>query len=274
MDNIIIQNLEIYAYHGVYPEENKLGQKFILTLELFSDLRLAGKTDELANSISYAEVCHFAETFLSKHRFQLIEACVEALLQSLFHQYPTLQKIHATLKKPWAPIGSHLEYAAVDITRSRHTVYLSLGSNLGDKEENLRTAIQALSSEDTTVTAVSSFYETEPWGLTDQPSFLNCAVALSTLLTPFELLKTIQNIESSLKRERLLHWGPRTIDLDILLYDDLVTDTPECIIPHPYMQHRLFVLEPLAEIAPWVVHPLLHQRIMDLKNTLLNTKER
>ncbi len=270
MDKIIIKNLELYAYHGVYPAENQLGQKFILTLELFGDYHLAGKTDHLTDSVSYAEVCHFAEKFLLKQQYQLIEACAEHVVQALFSQYPMIQKIHAVLKKPWAPIGSHLEYVAVDITRSRHKVYLSLGSNMGNKEENLNSAIKALSSQNTVVAAISSFYETEPWGVVEQPSFLNCAVALTTLLTPHELLETIHQIETSLKRERLMHWGPRTIDLDILLYDDIITDTPECVIPHPHMQNRLFVLEPLSEIAPWVIHPLLHQRIIDIKEALVN----
>jgi|SRR6185312_1344789 len=134
--------------------------------------------------------------------------------------------------------------------------YLSLGSNLGNRAKSLRECIRRL-GEMGEVRRVSSFYETEPMEVREQPWFLNCVVELETLLSPQELLAGIRNIEAQLGRERLVEKGPRTIDIDILLLDDVVIDTPDIKIPHPAMQERRFVLAPLAEIAPEILHPRL-----------------
>jgi 2-amino-4-hydroxy-6-hydroxymethyldihydropteridine diphosphokinase len=146
-------------------------------------------------------------------------------------------------------------------------VYLSLGSNVGDRDAQLREAQARLSAEGRIV-AASSFYETEPVEFTDQPWFLNCAVALETSRTPQELIRTILEIEKEMGRQRLQNKGPRTIDIDILLFGDTVLDSPQLTIPHPVMQHRRFVLEPLAEIAPEVLHPVLKKTIRELRDAL------
>lgn len=273
MDCIIIKNLEIYAYHGVYAEENVLGQKFILSLELFTSLRSAGKTDNLNHSINYGDVCHFIEEEFKNTKHQLIEACAEALATSLLLKYPTIEKVHLLLKKPWAPIGSHLDYAGVEITRQRHRAFIGIGSNLGEKEENIKKAISHIGTDTTQLKKISSFYQTKPWGNENQEDFVNCVVEIATLDTPMELLTHLQGIEQKLKRVYVEHWGPRIIDLDILLYDDIITDDPELVIPHPYMEQRLFVLTPLAEIAPWVIHPLSKRRIYDLNEALSQKEE-
>ena len=135
------------------------------------------------------------------------------------------------------------------------TVYLSLGSNLGDREKNLRTAIAALADAKVRVTRVSSFYETEPVDLREQPWFLNCAVQGETELPPLDLLRALRGIESRMGSKKLVSKGPRLIDLDILLYDNQTIETPELQIPHPRMLTRRFVLAPLAEIAPTLKHP-------------------
>ncbi len=143
------------------------------------------------------------------------------------------------------------------------TVYLSLGSNLGNREANLRAAIEELSQLGEMV-AVSSFYETEPVDFTSQPWFLNCAVQIRTELMPELFLSKIQMIEQQMGRRRIQPKGPRNIDIDILLFGDLVIGTPELQIPHPAMQQRRFVLEPLAEIAPEVRHPVLMKTVREL----------
>jgi 2-amino-4-hydroxy-6-hydroxymethyldihydropteridine diphosphokinase len=143
------------------------------------------------------------------------------------------------------------------------TVYLSLGSNLGDRELNLRTAISRL-SELGEVTKISSFYETEPVEFIEQPWFLNCAVELQTSLTPQELLLGLLALERQIGRERLQPKGPRLIDLDILLFNDLTLHEPGLTIPHPALHERRFVLEPLAEIAPDVNHPVLKKKMHEL----------
>ena len=126
---------------------------------------------------------------------------------------------------------------------------IGLGANLGDPIETIRTAIAALSRCGTVVQA-SSFYRTKAWGVTDQPDFVNAAIALETDLTPRELLVDLKGIEAELGREPGARWGPRIIDLDILTYDDAVMNEPELTIPHPHLHERAFALVPLAEIDP------------------------
>jgi len=141
--------------------------------------------------------------------------------------------------------------------------YLSLGSNVGDRAGQLRDAIARMEATGRVV-AVSSFYETEPVEFTDQPWFLNCVVALETLLAPQQLMAALLGFEQAMGRRRTQKKGPRTIDIDILLYGDEIVDTPELKIPHPAMHARRFVLEPLVEIAPGVRHPVLKKTVREL----------
>jgi len=143
-------------------------------------------------------------------------------------------------------------------------VYLSLGSNLGDRAKNLRDAIAALGSAGVRVVRVSLTYETEPVDYLDQPWFLNCALEAETGLAALDLLRALRRIEAQMGSKKLIAKGPRVIDIDILLHGSEVIDTPELQIPHPRMHLRRFVLEPLAEIAPNVQHPVLHLSIADL----------
>lgn len=133
--------------------------------------------------------------------------------------------------------------------------YLSLGSNIGDRKYYLDEAIRRLSSYGIRIIAVSGVYETEPWGGVEQAEFWNQVIEIETVLEPLELLHVCQGIEKALGRERIIHWGPRTVDIDILLYDNRVSASAELTLPHPYMEKRAFVLTPLREIAPEMVLP-------------------
>ena len=142
--------------------------------------------------------------------------------------------------------------------------YLSLGSNLGNRESNLHDAIARLQAIGR-VAAVSAFYETAPVEFTEQPWFLNCVVALETNMAPRELMAAVLAIEQEMGRHRTEQKkGPRTVDIDILLFDDQVVNSPDVTIPHPALHQRRFVLQPLAEIAPDAIHPVLHKTVREL----------
>ena len=153
-------------------------------------------------------------------------------------------------------------------------MYLSVGSNLGERQQFLQAAVNLLHEcREIRKVKVSNLIETAPYGYTDQPPFLNGAVELETLFTPQELLHLLNKIEAELGRERLIHWGPRTVDLDIIFYDDEIIAEADLIIPHVDMQNRLFVLEPLNMLCPGKVHPVLHRTVAQLRQELLEKAE-
>ena len=144
-----------------------------------------------------------------------------------------------------------------------HTVYLALGSNLGDRLANLKQAIDSLTPQ-MEVRAKSSVYETPPWGYEDQPKFLNQVVKAKTYLDPEPLLKHLKRLEVALGRQASFPNGPRLIDMDILFYDELIVNTPSLVIPHPRLHERGFVLLPLMDISPDLVHPLNRKRVSEM----------
>ena len=148
---------------------------------------------------------------------------------------------------------------------SEITALIGLGSNLGDRLGYLKDAVTLLArTEGIHVNAVSSVYETAPVGYTDQPNFLNCAVQLRTSLPPLDLLRVCMDIEQEAQRVRVIRWGPRTVDLDILFYGDTMLNLPELTVPHPRIPERGFVLVPLLELAPDYLHPALHKTVREL----------
>ena len=148
-----------------------------------------------------------------------------------------------------------------------HNIYLALGTNTGDRLANLRAAIDSLPPQ-VLVCAQSSIYETEPWGYTDQPAFLNMALHAETDFSPLELLTHLKLLEQTLGRVPSFRNGPRLIDMDILFYDDLILETPTLVIPHPRLHERAFVLVPLMDIAPGLVHPGLSRSVAQLVETV------
>lgn len=273
MDQITIQNLQVYAHHGVLPEENKLGQRFLVTAVLGLNTREAGMTDSLACSINYADVSGKITNFLQNHTFQLIESAAEQLATYLLQEYALLKTVEIELKKPWAPVGLPLDTVSVTIMRGWHTAYIALGSNMGDKQVYLEDAVAFLRSQKTVrVECVSDFIVTAPYGVLEQDDFLNGCMRIETLLSPQELLDLLHEAEQKANRERLQHWGPRTLDLDILFYDDLVLWEENLVIPHPEIAKRTFVLEPMVQIAPHFVHPLTRQTMCQMLEQLQNNE--
>ena len=149
-------------------------------------------------------------------------------------------------------------------------VYLLLGGNLGDRENNISLALKYLEKEVGVITKKSLIYETKAWGLHTQPDFLNIAVEIDTNLLPVNLLKKTQNIENLIGRKRGEKWAARTMDIDILFYDEEIIKTEKLVIPHPLMAERLFVLKPLNDIAPDLIHPILKIPIKQLLQNCLD----
>lgn len=265
MDQIKIKDLEVFANHGVFPEETKLGQKFLVSCTLYVNTRKAGKSDDLEASVHYGLVSHLIKKEMEEHTYKLIEAVAEHLAEAVLLYDDKIQKVEIEVKKPWAPVGLPLDTVSVAITRSWHEAYVAIGSNMGNKRAYIDQAIEALSkTEGCKVEKVSSIIETEPYGGVEQDVFLNGAIKLKTLLAPYELLDRLHELEQEAKRERLVHWGPRTLDLDILLYDDLVLEEDDLCIPHVDMQNRDFVLRPMSEIAPYKRHPVYGKTMKEM----------
>lgn len=268
-DCIIIDDLTAFANHGVLPEEKTMGQKFLISLKLYMDIYPAAKNDDITKSVDYAEVCAFITEFTKKNRCRLIEAAAVSIADELLMRYRSITKVEITLKKPWAPIGLPVNQVAVHAERSRHKAYIGIGSNLGDKKAFLDGALEAIGSDRRCIVRnVSSYIETEPVGPVEQDKFLNGCIELDTLYSPHELLDFLHTVENKSGRERTVHWGPRTLDLDILLYDSVMLNDDTLTIPHPEMRKREFVLTPLAEIAPFTTDPVTGECIISLLERL------
>ena len=234
MDKIHIKDLEIIAFHGAIPEEKVLGQKFVLSFELDVDLRQAGKNDDLTKTVHYGELAQKVEEEFTKTSYDLVEKAAEEICEFVLLNYPLVKKVKLLLKKPWAPTRKHVEYVGVEIERKWSKVYIAAGANLGDKEETLKEAINKI----------------------------------DTLQTPSELMDTLLEVEKYFKRERIIRWGPRTLDLDIIFYDDIISYDEHILIPHPRAHERQFVMRPMCDINPYYVHPIYRKRVMDISSEL------
>lgn len=265
LDEIRIEDLEVFANHGVFPEENVLGQKFLVSAVLYTDTRRAGRTDDLTASIHYGEVCAFIDRYLREHTFKLLERAAESLAEELLLNTQNLRKVRIEIKKPWAPVGLPLKTVSVSIEREWHDVIIALGSNMGDREGYLNGAVEKLNAvRGCRVKKVSDFIETPPYGVTDQADFLNGCLEMETLMYPHELLDELHRIEKEAGRERIIRWGPRTLDLDIIFYDDMILQDDDLCIPHVEMHKREFVLKPLCGIAPYKRHPVTGKTVKEM----------
>lgn len=274
MDIIRIDNLEVYAYHGVYDEEKEKGQYFYVNAELYTNTRKAGMNDDLDTSTNYGTVCDFIHDFMTKHTYDLIETVAEQLAQALLLEFKVVKSVLLEIRKPHAPIEKEFETVSVEIERGWHEAFVAFGSNLGDKEKFIDEAIEALSNlPQINIVAISDKIVTEPYGNVEQDVFLNGVMKIETLLPADELLQILQKVEEHAGRERKIHWGPRTLDLDIIFYDDDIISEDDLIVPHPDMKNRDFVLKPLMQIAPYKLHPVYRKTISDMYVELMAKKQ-
>lgn len=265
MDKIKIENLEIFAHHGVFAEEKEQGQKFYINAVLKTDLKKAGNTDSLYDSTHYGEVCLQMKKSMTENTFDLIERAAQKTIEDILLNFPLVQEVTLEVRKPHAPIPMQFESVSVEITRAWHKVYIAFGSNLGDSEEYIKNALDEFGANSFFRNMRSSkLYKSAPYGGVDQNDFVNGALEIETILTPRELLEYLHELEQKADRVRNLRWGPRTLDLDIIFYDDLILDEEDLIIPHKDMKNRDFVLQPLAELAPYKRHPLLKLTVEEM----------
>lgn len=275
MDKIRIEELKVFAYHGVFDEEKKNGQIFKISAELLLDLYEAEAFDDLDKTVSYDTVAHLIYDTVTKDKCDLIEAVAANVASAILLNFEKVKSVTVKVSKPDAPISLDFKTVSVTVTKKRHTVFLGIGSNLGDREANLKFAVEQLGKDEyIKVKKVSSYINTEPYGPVEQPDFLNGAVMIETLYSPLELLSLVNDIEKEAKRERLIHWGPRTLDIDILLFDEEIIRNEKLIIPHREMHKRMFVLEPLKEIGADFIHPIYKKTVEDLYEQLLKEQLR
>lgn len=255
MDRILMEQMKIYSHVGVLPEEKRDGQYFYITCELCFDKNKGAITDNLNDTIDYSSVYTEIARVVGESSCDLIEHLAFLCLEVLFEKGRAkgLVKASVEVSKPSAPVEGDFKTMKFTIERTLeemgHKVYLSLGGNMGDTRANLAAAIKTIrANKKNYAVKVASIYETEPVGYEDQPNFLNTVVSFWTSMTPHEVLMMAQGIETDLRRERTIRFGPRTIDVDVLLYDDLEMNDPDLTIPHPRMYERAFVLKPLSEL--------------------------
>jgi len=247
---IELRGLTYRGRHGVFPEERRRGQAFRVDLRLVYEPGTLG--DDLARAVDYARVERLAAAHLEGEPVNLLETLADRLAAALLEEFPPLLRVEVAVHKPEAPLEGTFDDVVVTRTRRRVvTAYLGLGSNLGDRRALLRQALRRLGSgPGLRLAAVSPLYETAPVGLEDQPPFLNAVAAVETTLFPSRLLVACKQAEAAAGRMPGVRWGPRPLDVDILLYGDLTLRSAHLEIPHPRLTERAFALRPLLDLAP------------------------
>lgn len=248
MHSVIIQGLELDPQ--ILGEE--AGQ-VSLSLDLDMDYGYfdRDRKKELKENDRTANLELWLKDFLGSIQVsQSLELMASDLADGLLDYDHDMLALELTLYKDQKTVKGRVSRLAIKLKRKKYNlVYLSLGSNLGEPEKQLDQAIAQLESlAEVSHLRQSSYYQTEPWGKTDQPSFVNAAVELVYQGSPFKLLRQCQAIEKEMGRKRIVKWGPRLIDIDIIFFDDLEINSPDLIIPHPYYRERDFVLDPIREL--------------------------
>lgn len=264
MDKILIRGLKVMACHGVKEFEKTAPQPFIFDADIYYDFSSAYISDDISDTINYSAAAKIIVSTAVNNTFSLIEKLAYECIYALMNALPA-QKITLTVYKPHAPIKQYFQTVGVTAEAERQTVYLSLGSSLGDREGYLNKALRLLGEyPQITVKKVSPYIETEPVGGVAQNKFLNCAAEIETYFTPRRLLGAIHKTEEACGRVRDKHWGDRTLDIDIIFFGGKTICEEDLVIPHPEYQNRAFVIQPLKAICPQFVCPVTGKRVKDL----------
>ncbi len=256
-DRDVIELLGVRAkgYHGVLDFERRDGQDFVVDVLMGTDLSRAGASDDLADTVSYAEIAAAVVARIEGEPLDLIEALAERIAGDVLLR-PEIGDVEVVVHKPQAPVGVPFGDVRVRVRRTRRSaVVVALGSNLGDSTQTLHDAVDALRAH-VDLTAVSRSYATDPVGGPEQPDYVNAVAVGTTSLTPWALLAALHGIEAGHGRTREVRWGPRTLDLDLVTYgttggaDEARLDAPVLTVPHPRAHERAFVLVPWLDADP------------------------
>ena len=272
MFKIKIKDLKLFGYHGVKQEEKTSGQNFLFNISIDIAKDSFEKDglyqDNILNTVNYSEIITLIKEINSNNRFNLLETFSEVLAEKIISYSPLILKVKVRIEKISPPIKESIGSVGVELelernpnshdyepkTSKKSIVFLSLGSNLGDREKNLRDAVKKLkSNQNLDIISISSIYETEPMYVENQEYFYNIVLkaAIKSTYSAFELLGYAKKIEFDLGRKSTYaRYGPRTIDVDILTFDELKIDSDLLGLPHPKIFERNFVLIPLSEISP------------------------
>lgn len=251
MNAVKIRGLEISACHGVNDFEKVTPQRFIFDADIKTDFYEAAKTDDINGTVNYSQVSKLITEITLSNVFNLIEKLAYECIFAIMEKFEAAEEVTLTVYKPEAPMKRKFESVAVTVGCKRQKAYLSLGSSMGDKKEALDAAIKRLAStRGVTVLKVSDYISTQPYGGVAKNEFLNCAVCVSTFLTPHGLLDEIHRIEAEGGRVRERRWDDRTIDIDIIFFGNETVSDETLTIPHPDYLQRDFVKIPLKQIAP------------------------
>ena len=256
-DRIHLRGVEAVGFHGVLTREKRDGQPFVVDVVLDLDLATAGKSDDLHDTVSYAEIAGEVMARITGPSFDLIERLAEVIADDTL-RHSLVDAVTVTVHKPQAPVGHPFSDVAVEVRRERGLpVVVALGANVGDARATLESAVRAVGAlPGMRVRAVSPLVETDPVGGPEQPAYLNAVLIGDTTLEPPELLRRLHEIEADHGRNREIRWGARTLDLDLIQAgraggtSEIRADASELTLPHPRAHERAFVLVPWAMVDP------------------------
>lgn len=272
-EKIKISNLKVFSHVGVFEQEKKEGQFFVLNLEFEINDEFDLKNDNLKNTVNYCAVVEFVENFIEKSNFNLLETLAKELLKNLLLEFKLIKlaeiEIWKENLKEFKQKNHVFSKIAVYKKLKWHSAFLAIGSSLGNKEQFINFAIENLKQcDEIKLIKQSKTMQSKPYGNVAQNEFLNVVVEINSIKTPNELLNFCLEIEKKANRKREKKWADRTLDIDILFYENLIINETNLTIPHADLKNRIFFLKPMNEIAPNFVHPLNLKTIKELLKDL------